>query len=1038
MSSIKYRQNQSDFESNIRLEQLTGETFKGAPLSNNEVDTNFANLNIGKVENDGSIPMSGPLTTPGINSSLAEEGFRLFNENGQLIFTAGADNSRNVVFEGNITVGDQGSLNMNLGGGDITTENIFLNGRLIDQALSEKFNVSNVGDVLRAFPVDSPTLTVDGTVSAGETDVVVTSVNNLYVGDTVESANDAIADSTTITAIDVGTNTITLSNDLDLDLADGASIIVNAEKTLLKFTTIVRLINVVGEFGVGETVVGNTSGHQGTVHRVDGNNIYVIMQSDGTEFVGSELLQQVVGGTPSSSIQGTVTEVVNTDTIKVDHKLKIFGMQDTDPTANVDESFPTPAFTVVKKGTTDTNLDVQNYYYWTAQFRFDNGKIGAAAGPSNVVDHNTPNLLDTDRYISLSVARTSGDYGLLVYRGATSNLAEAELISVLGPRELGNINSSIVFNDQGTFARTEWSTKTVDTNAFSDIDTAESRIDPNYPTSNPVYFPLIPPTNEELDAERLNGKGWVTGTVEAVLDKKTVRLDAKNWFNDEYLELVHDNTAGLQAAINENRDLALRNIVLPDGVYYTSRLNVPSNFALIGNSKRTVLKQIPWNFEFYDDLTEPTLKGTILSPQDENPEQITIRDLTVDGNMVNQVLWQEDQANYVISVPNAADLTFDNINLQNSPAGGIYAIDNERFRISSCQLRDGGLTYAEDNNRSPLFSASSKFVTVSDNIFENWTSPVNTSVIRIGTIVSNTIRNCNSGLLIFGSGNLLSSPNLIMGTDDEWIPSVDKLDSDYDSINIDIEPGLDYVSPSLLYIRQDDPFYLGSTDQSGIPGSAVELSSDILMLTKLDNVESLATPGGSFDFTENSAGNPIIEVGVNGNEGDFGRNNGYFQFRIIAPNAIQLPSYSELKADWLASSPPESESLVGLVYRIKGTEYTYTGMDDDRIYTNGIEFSEVSTDQFAEFELEDNDELNIFAVGDTIRCFNIQGVSPDINGIEITVTEKRTDAGSTYVKGLIAGSVSIGGTTEFDTSGQTEKPYIGIRNTFVLAKGRIT
>jgi hypothetical protein len=1036
MSSIKYRQNQSDFESNIRLEQLTGETFKGAPLSNNEVDTNFANLNIGKVENDGSIPMSGNLTTPGIDASLADEGFRLYNQNGDLILTAGYNNTVDVVFEGNIDVGDQGSLNMNLGGGDMTVDNIFLNGRLIDQALSEKFNVSNVGDVLRAVPIDSPTLTVDGNVSSGETDIVVDSVANVFVGDSIESSGSEIPSSTTITAING--STITLSAALASGLNDGDSLIVNQEKTLLKFTTIVRLINVVGEFGVGETVQGNTTGHQGTIHRVDGNNIYVVMQNDDVEFQGSELLQQVVGGVPSASIQGTITEVINTDTIKVDHRLKVFGVQSTDPSANVDEAFPTPAFTSVKKGTTDTNLDTQNYYYWTAQFRFDNGKIGAASGPSNVIEHNVPSLLDTDRYISLSLARTSGDYGILVYRGSTSNLLEAELISVLGPRELGNINSSIVFNDQGTFTRTEWSTKTTDTNAFSSLTTAPSRLNPNYDSSNIVYFPLVPPTNEELDSERINGKGWVTGTVERVLNKKTVRLDAKHWHNDDYVEIVHDNTDGLQAAINENRDLALRNIVLPDGVYYTSRLDVPSNFALIGNSKRTVLKQIPWNFEFYDDLTEPTLKGTILTPQDQNPERITIRDITVDGNMVNQILWQEDQANYSISIPNGIDVSFDNINVQNSAGAGIYALDNERLRVSSCQVRDGGLSYSEDETQSPLFAASSRFVTITDNIFENWSAGINTSVTRIGTIVSNTIRNCGSGLLIYGSGNLLSSPNLIMGTDDEWIPSVDKLDSDYDSVNIDLDPGVDYVSPSLLYLRDNEPLYLASTDASGTPGSAVELSSDILTLTKVDNVESLSAPGGSFDYTLNSSNNPIIEVGVNGDEGEFGRQNGYFQWRIIATNANQLPTYSELKSQWEASSPPTGESLIGLVYRIKATEYAYVGADDDRIYVDQIEFTESGGEEFAEFELVDDDEQNIFAIGDVIRCFNIQGVTPDINGIEITVTEKNTSAGNTYVKGEIFGSVSIGGTTVFDTSGQTEKPYLGIRNTFVLAKGRIT
>lgn len=1035
MSNIKYRQNQSDFETNIRIEKLEGETFKGAPLSNNELDTNLANLNIGKVENDGSIPMSGNLTTPGVDASLAEEGFRLYNEAGDLILTAGADNSIDVVFEGNIDVGDQGSIDVNLGGGDITANNIFLNGRLIDRALSERFNVSNVGDILYAVTVDSPTLTVDGTVSAGETEVTFDSVANVFVGDAIASSSTEIPIDTVVS--EINGNTITLSNSLNSELTDGSSVIINSEKTLCKFTTIVRLVNVVGEFGVGQTVRGNTTGHDATIYRVDGNNLYVVMQDDNAEFEGSELLQQIVGGIPSASIQGTITEVINTDTIKVGHRLKIFGIQNTDPATNQNEAQTTPVLNSTKNGTTDTEFDTQNYYYWSAQFRFDNGKIGAAAGPTTVIDHNTPNLFNTDRYISLSLARSSSEYGILVYRGPTSNLEDAELIAVLGPKELGQINSGIIYNDQGTFTRTEWSTKTIDTNAFSDINTAPSRLDPDYGTSDLVYFPLTPPTNEEIDQGNVNAKGWVTATVERIYNKTTVRLENKHWHNNGYVELVHDNTIGLQQAINENRDLALRNIVLPDGVYYTSKLQIPSNFAISGNSKRTVLKQIPWNFNFYDDITLPNQRGNILVPQEDIPERITIRDLSIDGNMVNEVLWSEDQSNFTVSMPNASDMTYDNVTLINSTGSGIYAINNSRIRISSCQLLNGGLNYSEEDILAPLYAASSEFTTVSDNIFENWIGPVDVSVTRIGTVTSNTIRNCGSGLLIFGSGNLLSSPNLIMGTDDEWIPSVDKLDSDYDSVNIDIQDGVDYVSPSLLYIRDGDPIYLGSSDRDNEPGSAVELSSDIKTLVKTDNVESFKT-SAAFDYTLNSSNNPIIEVGVNGDGGDFGRNNGYFQWRIIAPNANELPTYSDLKSQWEASSPPSGENLIGLVYRIKATEYAYVGTEDDRIFVDQIDFEDVSGTEFIELSLTDSDELNIFAIGDTIRVFNIEGVTPDVNGIEITVTEKKVVSGSYIVRGEITESVSLGGTTSFDTSGQTVKPYIGIKNTFVLAKGRIT
>jgi len=255
-------------------------------------------------------------------------------------------------------------------------------------------------------------------------------------------------------------------------------------------------------------------------------------------------------------------------------------------------------------------------------------------------------------------------------------------------------------------------------------------------------------------------------------------------------------------------------------------------------------------------------------------------------------------------------------------------------------------------------------------------------------------------------------------------------------VNIDIQPGVDYISPSLLYIREGDPMYLGSDNIDGVPGSAVELSADIKTLVKTDNVESFKS-GAAFDYTLNDSDDPIIEVGVNGDGGDFGRNNGYFQFRIIASNADDLPTYSDLKSQWEGTSPPSGENLIGLVYRVKATEYAYVGEDDDRLYVDRIDFEDVSGTAFVEFTLADDDEQNIFAIGDTIRVFGAEGITPDINGIiNITVTEKKVTSGRYIVRG-IAESIDATNSTN-DTSGQTEKPYIGIQNTFVLAKGRIT
>ena len=1031
MSSIKYRQIQFDFENNVRQDKLTGETFKGLPLTNIEIDTNIANLNKDKMERDGSLEMTGPLQVPGIYPTSADDGVRLYNQNGDLVLTAGKNNSNDVILEGNINVGDQGSLDMNLGGGNITTENIFLNGRVVDQSLQERYGVSNIGDVLEAVSTDSPTPTLNDTVLAGSTEITVDSVFDIYVGDEISGTGGQIPSGTTITAID--NLTLTLSNPLDQDIANGDTVIINSGKTILKFTTILRLINVFGEFGVGEVVEGVDTEFRGTIHKIDGQNMYVTMNDNDAEFSGSEEIRQVVNGEPSESIRGTVTEVINTDTMRVGQNLKVFGMQATNPSDNTDEPSPTPSVTSTQNGIIDTSptATTNDYYYWAAQFRFDNGKIAPASGPTVKITNNSPDQFDADRFNSLSLARSSTEYGILVYRqvapvGESPDPSEAELIAVLGPNELGVINSGILYADQGTYLSTEWSGKNAATGAY----TSDMGV---------VYFPLNPPTNSQINSGEVNAKGWVTVQIDRVYDKRVVRLNSQNWHDDDFVEVVHDNTEGLQQAINDNRDLALRNIVLPNGVYYTSRLEIPSDFAVFGNSKRAVIKQIPWNFKYFGDAINPNLRGVVIGSQEPNPSRITFEDLTVDGNMTNQVLWSEEESNFAVSMANGTDITCQNIEVVDTVGSGIYAINSDRLRVFSCQIRDGGLQYAEDPTLSPLYAPSSRFPTVSDTTFENWSSPIDVSVTRIGTVVSNTIRNCGSGLLIYGSGNLLSSPNLIMGPDDEFIPSVDKLDSDYDSVNIDLDPGIDYISPSVLYMRGDEPAYLGSTDQDGQPGTAIELSNDILMLTKLDNVETLSQQGSDFDFTENDASDPIIEVGVNGDTGADGRENGYVQWRIISRNADALPSYSNLKSQWLDTNPVEGEEMIGLVYRIKGTEYAYTGQTDPRLYVDQVEFTEDGSDQYAEFQLADNDDINIFAIGDSIKAYNIVGVSPDINTVELEVTEKNETGIAAFLKAKILSSVTLSSTTVFDTSGQVgEKPYIGIRNTFVIAKGRIT
>ena len=46
------------------------------------------------------------------------------------------------------------------------------------------------------------------------------------------------------------------------------------------------------------------------------------------------------------------------------------------------------------------------------------------------------------------------------------------------------------------------------------------------------------------------------------------------------------------------------------------------------------------------------------------------------------------------------------------------------------------------------------------------------------------IRNCGTGIRIYGAKSANTENNLVLGPDDEWIPTEDIYDSDYNSVNI--------------------------------------------------------------------------------------------------------------------------------------------------------------------------------------------------------------------------------------------------------------
>lgn len=81
----------------------------GRPLTNAEVDANFENLNVEKLERDGSIPMTGVLDTPGTQAVVDADGFKIYNESGGVVATFGANNSDDINVEGDVVVNEGGA-----------------------------------------------------------------------------------------------------------------------------------------------------------------------------------------------------------------------------------------------------------------------------------------------------------------------------------------------------------------------------------------------------------------------------------------------------------------------------------------------------------------------------------------------------------------------------------------------------------------------------------------------------------------------------------------------------------------------------------------------------------------------------------------------------------------------------------------------------------------------------------------------------------------------------------------------------------------
>lgn len=790
------------------------------------------------------------------------------------------------------------------------------------------------------------------------------------------------------------------------------------------------------------------------------NDVVIKTPEGGVEEVNYSDSVQVTATPISTSSTDTVTlataDVNKINNFKVGQKVRIYGAKLSSDDNYVDIETPsgTNALTAQVIGFSSLSKnDTLSYKF--AQFDYLNGKI-SSCWPTAVTVNVNKNYFNDTNNVRLTINRTNTNYGILIYRATSSS--PYNLIAVLGPKELSGTTCTWI--DYFDYDFVPWSKKTSN-NEFG-ID------------SGLIHFPLTAPASPSY--------GWVDNEISFV-DPTLKRLKFKN--NCVFVSSVtvsHNDTEYLQNLINTNVSSGNKTLRLGPKVYIVEGLTVPSNFALVGTGNITTLKKLSWSSNY-------TTGNKLIKGSSSSTNSFNIFDLIIDGNMQNQYRLSENAdtySNYLVDL-NGDGFRYQNLKVVNSVGGGINASFCNNVSVISSLFVDGNTT--DRYEYSPLDINSSADVVLTSNVFKNYSGAVEASVVSAGSAVGNIIKNCGSGLVVYGSTNFVSSPNILMGPANEFLPTPDILNSSYDSVNIKLERSTNYNSDNYTY-----------QENGNVVDLTANRSSIYHRIDKLQKVDSLETLYGSEILISGSAPiQPVLGTDLA---------NGVFRFTISSQNVdvlLDTYAYTTLKA--------ANPNHVGLVYRSILTEYVPSGTVDTVSSPTSYNISRAfnanssGVNNLTDTIKIDNTNNSYFDVGDLVYYTNTLGdstsaiggltlntkyyvtfanntdiaLSSTYNGANVNINETRTTAGSHSIKKTAyriklqnESNISIGarvrflnhngsiGTGSFDNQIGTIVSYnndthlckiiydptinisspgsggnITIENSFVLAKGRI-
>jgi hypothetical protein len=312
-----------------------------------------------------------------------------------------------------------------------------------------------------------------------------------------------------------------------------------------------------------------------------------------------------------------------------------------------------------------------------------------------------------------------------------------------------------------------------------------------------------------------------------------------------------------------------------------------------------------------------------------SPSVVTLSGINIDGSHTNQYLLDDAQGtdedtNVLVRLGiGSVDVTLENCKFTNMIGGGIYASSPTNLKMSNCEVTNGGITDRYETF-APLTADGGQNTMITNNVFRNFTAPIDCTVTRDGSIVANNvIKNCASGLDIFGSTFFISSPNVLVGPANESLQSPDVLNSDYDSVNIlrsQIRSETD--GPGGIFLS--DPFiYQENGNVFDLTQDSVTSSGDIVYRTKLIRGY----------FQNNTGDGTIIEIQ---SEEEYGNKTGPEQ---LDANAQTTVSYTNTSSPAQKFATQSSYLIPGEKYEIGevgNTDWTKVGAPINKV---GVTFT---------------------------------------------------------------------------------------------------